>query len=641
MKVLLFLGTALSLSTPAFAQSADAGSVGIAAGTAAAAPLVADDHITVLATGSATSVDTAGQPISVIGTDEIDSVQGPDITRVLERLPGVTITRNGGMGSATSLFVRGANSQQVLVLVDGMRVADVAAPGGGYDFGNLMTGSIGKIELLRGSNSVVWGSDAIGGVLNITSRDINGVTASAEYGARDSFDGQLTAGLSGDSYGITLDGGYSSTRGFSQAAAGTEDDGFHQARFGGRGHVDLTPNLTASVTGRYTNGKLDIDGYPGPSYAVFGDVNDWQKTREIGGRGALDWSGETLHLGAAYQITDTRRRYYGEDYNYCGDASCYGTQGQNQRAELTGGWQAWRDLRIDFGADHEWSRMNETGGDNHRADISSGHALLGWYSHDVTLAAGARYDDHSRFGGAWTFGANGNVALWQQLRLIASYGEGFKAPSLYQLYSNYGDTSLNAERSRSYDAGLAWGDRNGPFYAAITGFRRDTRNLIDFVSCVGAAQCASRPYGLYANIGRARATGAELELGAQVSPRLHAQAVYTYTKSVDRTDDSVNAGKDLARRPRNAVTVSLDWTSPLHGLRLGGDIRMVSDSWNDAANTTQIDGWATGTLRATLPINRRLEVFGRIENVTDEKYELVTGYGTAGRSAFAGVRVTM
>lgn len=620
MKSLFLLGTALAVSSPAFAEEAPA------------PESAADTRITVLATGSAIDVDSAAQPVDVIGSAEIDAVQGADVTRVLERLPGVTITRNGSLGGTTSLFVRGANSQQLLVMVDGIRVADASAPSGGYDFGNLMTGSIGKIELLRGSNSVVWGSDAIGGVLNVTTRDVDGVEARAEYGSRDTFDGQVTAGISGDRYGVTLNGGYTRTDGISQAADGTEDDGFHQWRIGGRGHVELTPGLTASLVGRYSQGRLALDGYPAPFYS-FADTDDWQKTREIGGRGALDWTSDTLNLGLAYQLSDTRRRNYGE-------SGAFYYQGQTRRAEMTGSWKAWQDLRVDFGADHEWSRADDTYDARHYANLSSAHALVGWYSPVVNVAAGVRYDDHSRFGGAWTFGANGSVNVGGGWRVIASYGEGFKAPSLYQLFSDYGDETLRPERSRSYDAGVEYGDRNGPLYFAATGFRRDTRNLIDFVSCVGA-QCEDRPYGLYANVGRARATGAELELGAQVSPALHAQAVYTYTKSVNRTQGDVNEGNDLARRPRNALTLSLDWTSPLHGLTLGADLRMVSDSWNNAANTTSIDGWATGTIRANLPITDKIEVYARVENVTNEKYLLVTDYGTTGRSVFGGVRVKM
>lgn len=628
MKRILLLGSALAWAAPAMAQDA----------ASASAP--ADgDAITVIATGSALRVSQAGQPVSIIGTDEIDAIQGPDVTRVLERLPGVTFARNGGLGGTTSLFVRGANSAQLLVLVDGVRVADVASPGGGYDFGNLMTGPIGRVELLRGSNSVVWGSEAIGGVLALTSRDVNGVEASAEYGARDTFDGQASAGLSGDRYGITVNGGYTRTDGISQAAAGTERDGFEQWRVGGRAHVELTPGLTASLVGRYAEGRLDIDGYPAPDY-TFADTPEYQKTREINGRAGLAWTGETLSLNAGYQVSDTRRRYfdptYSDDYNYQ-------TRGQSRRAEINGAFHATRNVRLDFGADHEWSRIDVDFDGRHKANLTSGHALLGWYSDAVTLAAGLRYNDHSRFGHEWTFGANGSVALVDGWRVRASYGEGFKVPTLYQLFSEYGNGALQPERSRSYDAGIEYGDRNEALHFAVTGFRRDTRDLIDYVSCFGsdAALCDDGRFGFYDNVGKARATGVEVELGAHVSERLRAQAVYTYVKSVNRTPGDANLGNDLARRPRNAVNVSLDWDSPLEGLSLGGDLRLVSDSFDDAGNFGRLDGYALATIRASYTIAGRYEIFGRIENLTDANYTVASGYGTPGRSAFAGVRVKM
>lgn len=628
MKYLFLLSSALAFSVPAMAQEA---------GEVTVADRVRDTLITVVGTGSAARVDLSGQPISVIGREEIDAVQGPDITRVLERLPGLTIARAGGIGSQTSLFVRGANSQQLLVMVDGIRVADVAAPSGGYDFGNLTTGGLGKIELLRGSNSVIWGSDAIGGVLALTSRDVNGLEASAEYGARDSFDGQVTGGVTGDGYGVTLNGGYLRTDGISQAASGTERDGFRQWRAGGRAHVDIAPGLTANIVGRYTQGKLDIDGFDfNPPFGLI-DTPDYQKTREIGGRAGLAWTSEPLDLNAGYQISDTRRRYFGP--SYFGDTA--NTQGQTRRAELFGAWRIMQDIRLDFGADHEWSRIETSGGRN-KAGISSGHALLGWYGDRATLAGGVRYDDHSRFGGQWTFGANGSFTVVDQWHVRASYGEGFKVPTLYQLFSEYGNPLVDPERSRSYDAGIEYGDRNGPLHFALTGFRRDSRNLIDFAFCPdGNVLCNDGRFGYYQNIGRARATGFELELGAQVSERMRGQAAYTYVKATNRTAGDFNEGTDLARRPRHALTMSADWTSPLAGLVLGGDLRMVSGSYSSAGNFSALKGYATGTVRASLPINEHLDLFGRIENLTDEKYEVVSGYGVAGRSGFVGVRARL
>ena len=143
-----------------------------------------------------------GQSISIVTSDELDDIQGPDLTRVLTRLPGVSYSRNGGLGGQTGLNVRGANADQLLVLVDGVRIADYASPGGGYDLGNLMGGNLSKLELLRGSNSVVWGSQAIGGVLAVTTEELDGARASAEYGAYDTALLSGGAGIAGDGHAI-------------------------------------------------------------------------------------------------------------------------------------------------------------------------------------------------------------------------------------------------------------------------------------------------------------------------------------------------------------------------------------------------------------------------------------------------------
>ena len=205
-----------ALAPHAYAAHAYAGDA--YAGDVVPAPETAGDTITVLATGYALPVDQAGQSISVVDAGEIAAVQGPDIIRVLDRLPGVSFAREGGVGSQTSLFVRGADSAQLLVLVDGVRVADVTSPGGGYDFGNLLSGNIARIELLRGSNSVVWGSDAIGGALAITTAEVNGANASVEHGAYDTTYATASAGVKRDAYAFSLTGG--EERGRSRARGG-------------------------------------------------------------------------------------------------------------------------------------------------------------------------------------------------------------------------------------------------------------------------------------------------------------------------------------------------------------------------------------------------------------------------------------
>lgn len=626
------IATAL-LPASAWAQAEQARSILIAE------PVVPDDQITVLATGSRTVADEWGQPVSVIGSAGIDTVQGGDLTRVLERAPGVTFIRNGGPGAQTSLFVRGAGSQQLLVLLDGVRMADPSAPSGGTDLGHFDAMTLGKVELLRGSNSVVWGSDAIGGVLALTSREVNGVSASAEGGSYGTFDGQASAGIARDGYAVNLTGGYLTNDGVSAAAAGTEPDGYREWRGAGNARVALAPGLSLVATGRYAWSHLDIDGFAPPAY-TFGDTPEYQITKQASGRAGLRYRSDSLDLDAGFALFDTRRSYF-DPSQPAAYRFEYAYAGRSERADLSGRWRLPHDLALDFGADSEWTRFSSTYDAEASANLTSGHALLGYYGDRATLAAGVRVDDHSRFGSRTTFGANGTLRLTGGLRLRASYGEGFKAPTLYQLLSDYGNAALRPETSESFDGGLDWAARDGSVHAALTVFRRDTHGLIDYVSCWGVTDgiCTGRPYGTYDNVGRARAEGVEAELTLRPSAAFTVQAAYTYMKATDRTPGAATEGNDLARRPRNALTLSADWTTPLAGLAIGGDVRLVSASYDDAANLTRLDGYALATLRASMPVGDHFEVFGRIENLFDATYQTVAGYGTYGRAAYAGVRV--
>jgi vitamin B12 transporter len=605
--------------------------------TLVAAPAVAepqrDSFITVVATGDPIALDQSGQPVSVISKAEIDRIQGPDLTRVLERAPGVTISRNGGAGGFTGIRVRGADAEQLLVLVDGVRVADTASPGGGFDFGNLLAGSIDKLELLRGANSVVWGSQAIGGVLAIRTRAIEGVEGSAEVGAHDSRYATLSGGGAAGPVWGGLSASFHDSDGISAAEGGAEQDGYRQWQVTGRARADLTPTFALVANARYADARLDIDGFPPPAF-TFADTPERQDTREWSARAGFAYNGSGLNLSGGYALSDTRRELFDPAF---GPASYFTTRGRSERAELAASVPLSAGFDFDFGADREWTRF-ATGpfGSKGHATLSSGHGLLRYHPGPrLTLAAGARIDGHSRFGSEITLGANGTVQVGGGWRVRASYGEGFKAPTLFQLLSDFGNPALAPERSRAYDIGFERGDRNGPLHLALTAFRRDSRDLIDFVSCFGGTGgiCTGRPFGTYDNVERARAEGAELELGARLSDRFTAQAAYSYTRSRNRA-----SGLDLARRPRHALTVSADWDTPLAGLTLGGDLRLVGDSFDDAGNFIPLDGYAQATLRASMPLGDHFEVFGRVENLTDAQYQTAAGYGTYGRSAYAGVR---
>lgn len=359
--------------------------------------------------------------------------------------------------------------------------------------------------------------------------------------------------------------------------------------------------------------------YPAPTYSVFADTPEYQTTRQASGRTGLEYSGNGLQLGAGVAVSETRRAYYDPTY---GSAPNFNTIGRSVHADLTGRADLAEHWRLDFGGDADWSRFSTTFDPRQTARIIGAHALLGYHGDRLNLTAGARIDDHDRFGSHTTLGANGSFDLGNGWRLRGSWGQGFKAPTLSQLYGYGGNTALKPETSEAFDAGIELGDRNARFHLAATLFRRDSRDLIDYSTG-------------YFNISRARAQGLELEGSARIDDNFTVSAAYTYLEATNRL-----TGKDLARRPRNLVSMSADWTTPLQGLKLGADVRMVSDSFDDRGNFARLDGYGLLTLRASVPLGEHGELYGRVENVTDNTYQTAAGYGTYGRSAYGGVRVT-
>jgi vitamin B12 transporter len=219
----------------------------------------------------------------------------------------------------------------------------------------------------------------------------------------------------------------------------------------------------------------------------------------------------------------------------------------------------------------------------------------------------------------------------------ASYGEGFKAPTLFQLFSFFGNTTLNPETAKSYDVGVEQRLIDGALTVGVTAFLRNTGNQIDFISCFGRTTgiCTNRPFGTYDNVKRSRAKGIEAFLRLRPAEGLTVEANYSYIDSKDRT-----TGLTLLRRPKHSVNASIDWDARAW-LKLGASVQSVSDSFDSDFQTfsrTSLDGYALVGLRAAVPIGDHFEFYGRIENLLDTRYETVSGYGTLGRNAHVGVR---
>jgi len=635
-KCLFYVSIILSVARPAAAQ--DGGAQAATPDEIVIADLIRDSAITVVASGVRETLGASGQPVTIIGRGEIEAVQGGDIARVLAHAPGVAITRNGGPGAVTGVELRGANADQLLVVVDGVRVADPAAPGGGYDFGNLLPGTLGKIELLRGSNGTIWGSQAIGGVLVAETKAKPGLQASAEHGSRDTAYLTAVGGIEAGPLTAGIDGSRYRTDGFSAAADGTEPDGFRQWQLGGRASLALSPDLQARGALRYSRARLDIDGYPAPDF-VLADTAEYGDTRQVSARAGFAYSGKGLQVTGGWSSADTERDSFDPA---SGRAPTFSTDGHSDRIDLRGEWRG-DTARLYFGGETEWTRFSTTADAEHRARSEGVYAQAGYTIGDaLTVNAGARLTGHDRFGTAVTFGGDAAYELGNGWRLRASYGEGFKAPTLFQLYSDYGNLALRPERSTSADFGIERFDRNLGTYLSATVFRRDSEALIDFVSCFGRTGgiCTGRPFGTYDNVGRARAQGIELE-GHYRLGGADLRAAYSYVDAEDTTDGSPNRGKQLARRPRHTLSLGGEWDTGTDGPTLGADLRWVSKSFDDAANTVPLRSYAVLDLTARWPLGKTIELYGRVENVWDEHYQTAAGYASPPRGAFLGARVRL
>jgi vitamin B12 transporter len=631
MTKFFLLLSAATIAAPAYAQDI---------------PDVDAPEIVVTATRAAQPLSEIGQAVTVIDRAEIERRQTTIVSDLLATTPGVTVTRNGTIGALTSVRIRGAEADQTLVVIDGVRVNDPSSTGGGFNFGNLLSSSVERIEVLRGPNSVPWGSQAIGGVVNIiTAAPTEGIQAraNAEYGYADSV--FASAGVSGKSGPVSgsLTGGYLRTDGISSAASGTERDGYRQYGATGRVGVEFAPGIGLDLRGYFADSKVEIDDGFDPNTFVVADSLAYGTTQELYGYAGLhaNLADGRFNNRVEFTIADINRDNYAQPG---GDVTFLG-RGRSERYEYQGDFRPLDQVRVVAGVERENSRFND-GSTFAGTGITSVYGQLIVKPLDIlTITGGVRNDDHDDFGSHTTFGANAALALRTGTTVRASYGEGFKAPTLYQLFSDYGNRGLDPETARNFDIGVEQAFLGNRARVGVTYFNRRTRNQIDFRDCSPAelttagSICANRPFGVYDNVARADADGVEFTLALRPVDALTLTANYSYIDTENRSIGD-NFGNVLARRPKQAASVDADYRFAF-GLSVGGTVTMVGDSFDEASNTTRLDGYALAGVRAELPIGERFAVYCRIDNLTDARYETIAGYGNYGRAAYGGVRLRL
>jgi vitamin B12 transporter len=641
-----------AVALPAAAADADSGEQATAPDEAGAAAATAVERVVVTANRSPTAADLVGQSFTVLTLDQLRLDQEPDVADILARTPAITLARNGGPGQPTSLFIRGAESDQTLVLIDGVKVNDPSDPGTGYDFANLAVGDIVRVEVLRGPQSTLYGSEAIGGVVNVITAEPTGPfggVVEAEGGSYGT--AYAHAGLGGktDRLSWRLGAWYHSTdsvSAFDKTFGGTGNDAFHTAGASGRFTYDFTPAVQFDERAYFTWSRTEFDGYDTPT-GEFGNDDEFGRTTQVVNYTGINASAldGRLKNRLALEYTQIDRNY--EDPLQAGTKFTFLNTGAATTVEYEGSFAIASGYQAIFGAQSSRSTI-DTASPPYSPAFVAGNTVSSGYAQitadvlsNLTLTGGGRYDSYTTVGGHGT----GQVSAAWRLNngdtiLRASFGQGFKAPSLYQLYSPYGNTALQPEAANGWDAGIEQRFLHGQVDLQATYFGRETTNLIEFVSCYGitTGKCATNTVGgYYDNVAHASAEGVEIQASWQATHRLSLTGNYTYLQVLDRSSGSPTYGLQLANRPSNAGNLTVSYLWPVN-LTTALAIRYADRSFDDAAHTIALQSYVLWDLRASYPIGHGLEIYGRIENLTDKHYETTFQYGTLGRAAYAGVR---
>ncbi|PQZ75800.1 MULTISPECIES: TonB-dependent siderophore receptor [unclassified Brevundimonas] len=606
------------------------------------------EDVVVTANRSAQPIERVGASVTVLTQAAIEARQTPAVVELLAQTPGVSFTRNGGVGTSTGVNIRGAESQHTVVLIDGVKLNDPSSTQGGFNFGNLLIGDTARIEVLRGAQSTLWGSQAIGGVVNIvTAEPTEALQGSldAEAGARGTTYFRGGVGGANERLSWRLAASRYDTDGFSAFAKGTEDDGYTNTGLSGRLNVKVTDAVSLDLRSVWSSGRNDFDAFNG-------DSREYGKTQELVAYAGLNFDllDGRFRNRIGYAHTDTDRRNFNPDNKV--QTLTFDAEGQNRRWEYQGAFAVTEALNATFGLEHEKSEMKtRSPGDwnpnpafgRGEAELNSAYGQVQWTVLDgLTLTGGLRYDDHAQYGdnllgqvaAAWALNEGDTVVR-------ASWGQGFRAPGLYELYSEYGNLTLQPEEFDSWEVGVEQRLFDRAVVSA-TYFNRQADNEIRYNGCstpstdpLCTVNGAGR-WGYYRNVQKTEAQGVELIGRVDVTERLNLSANYTWTDA--KSASGATDGKRLTRRPEHMANLAADYAFAF-GLKTSVAVRYVGETFNNDANTVVVGEYTLVDIRASYPINDNLEVYGRVENAFDEQYQTVLNYGTAGRGVFGGVRI--
>jgi vitamin B12 transporter len=611
--------------------------------TALAAPNAATDDeletLVVTATRIPTPELDVASSITIITADDIAARQVRTLPDLLKEVPGLNLVQTGGAGGQTSVFMRGTNSNHTKVLVDGIDLGDPSNPGGAFDLGTFLTQDIQTVEILRGPQSGLYGSDAIGGVINIITKSGSGpaqFNAGIEAGSFDTFNqaGSASGSLDQFHYAATLQHYHAGATPVTpldllppgQARIDDYDDNLTASTKLG---LDVTDHFDLGLVARYTDSHLRITGdnfatFPATPDATQSDNNTLQYyTRATGHLLALDGALEQT-VGAAY--SDVKSSQYSPD-----NPAAY-LYGERTKFDWQGILKLAANQQLLLGAEHQRDEITQPIAA--ATNINSGYAeLQSSFGGRLFDTISVRYDDNDRFGSQFTYRVAPAYLIEETgTKLKASVGTGFKAPSLSQMFQNFpefdffGNPNLRPETSVGYDAGFEQSLAADNMRFGVTYFHNNIKNLID----------DNADFTSLTNIGRAVTDGIESFASYQPLPSLSLRVDYTYLQA---TDEILH--EELLRRPKHKGDLNAAWQATSR-LRLDATLLSVS-SWIDGNRDFSIPrltapGYTTVDCAASYDLTSHWALFGRITNLFNRHYQNPDGFMQPTLGAFAGVK---
>jgi len=541
---------------------------------------------------------------------------------ILSDVPGLSVVRSGAFGGVAQVRMRGASPGKTLVLVDGVPVNDPAEVNGAFDFSGFELSDIERIEVLSGPQSSLWGSDAIGGVIAFTTRDLDGLSADLEAGSFDTVRGRLAAGVSTEQYGFGAWVSRFDTGGISaadEADGNPEADGFTSTTVGGRGRYAFTPDAAVDGSLRWTDSQADLDGFPAPTFAL-ADTLDTQTSERWSGFGRLRLNA----LGLAHQFSLSASDIARET------VSAFPSAFEADRRVVR--WQAdgtVSGVAFVIGAEREETQGGLSTGLTEQLGASSAFATARIEPTDrLSLTGALRFDDTDDFGSKTTGRVSGAFDGGGGITLSAAYGTGFKAPSISQAVCDFCFSARpfpvpRPETAAGYEAAIGWASADGRVGGRVTVYRLTVEDQVTYVFDPMTFD------SFYVNVAETATDGVELEGRARLGRGFDLSLAYAWTDARDET-----TGARLPRVPERSGSATLGWT----GERLSAALTVRGESDQDDAGGVR-EGFVTAQVNGSYALTEAVTLTARIENLADARFQQVFGYGEPGRSGYVGLRL--